>query len=57
MIIFSPIYADLIKNFRTNEPHKFDDVKLFPIEKMIRDPDHVHSQLPLFLEKYKNRLM
>jgi 8-oxo-dGTP diphosphatase len=35
------------------EPHKFDDVKLFPINDL---PADVHSQFPKFLEKYKQFL-
>ncbi len=35
------------------EPHKFYDVKLFTLENM---PSPIHSQLPIFLEKYKDKL-
>jgi 8-oxo-dGTP diphosphatase len=35
------------------EPHKFDDVKWFNTESI---PSELHSQLPYFLEKYKNLL-
>src|SRR3989338_7265625 len=45
-----------VSDLKTNEPHKFDEVKLFPISEMIREPEQVHSQLPEFLEKYKDRL-
>jgi 8-oxo-dGTP diphosphatase len=40
-------------NAEIGEPHKFDELGLFPINKL---PGHVHTQLPTFLEKYKNRL-
>lgn len=45
-----------VSDLKTNEPHKFDEVKLFPIKDMIKDPNRVHSQLPEFLEKYKDKL-
>jgi len=35
------------------EPHKFDDVKWFSLEKL---PSPLHSQLPTFLSKYQGRL-
>jgi len=38
---------------KINEPHKFDDLKWFTLETL---PDHVHSQFPLFLEKYRDKL-
>jgi 8-oxo-dGTP diphosphatase len=43
-------------DLKTNEPHKFDDVKLFPIGEMLVDPEKVHSQLPKFLEKYQDKI-
>ncbi|MCX6778717.1 MAG: NUDIX domain-containing protein [Candidatus Magasanikbacteria bacterium] len=41
---------DLVAN---GEPHKFDDVTWFTLESM---PKEIHSQLKIFLEKYKNEL-
>jgi 8-oxo-dGTP diphosphatase len=38
---------------KNNEPHKFDDARWFTIETL---PIPIHSQLPIFLEKYKNKL-
>jgi 8-oxo-dGTP diphosphatase len=38
---------------KNNEPHKFDDIQWFTLDKI---PDEVHSQLPLFLEKYRESL-
>ena len=35
------------------EPHKFDEVKWFTLQNL---PSPMHSQLPLFLEKYKGKL-
>jgi 8-oxo-dGTP diphosphatase len=35
------------------EPHKFDEVNWFQLEAL---PESLHSQLPGFIEKYKNRL-
>jgi 8-oxo-dGTP diphosphatase len=43
-------------DLKTNEPQKFDEVRLFPISEMIREPQLVHSQLPEFLEKYKDKI-
>ena len=43
-------------NLKTNEPHKFDAVKLFSYKDMIREHSKIHSQLPEFLEKYKDKL-
>jgi len=40
----------LVKN---GEPHKFDEVGMFTLASM---PQPTHSQLPLFLEKYKKSL-
>ncbi len=45
-----------VSDLKTNEPHKFDEVKLFPIEEMWTDPEKIHSQLPIFLEKYKDKI-
>ena len=39
---------------KNGEPHKFDDVRWF---KMGEFPEPLHSQLPLFLEKFKDRLI
>jgi 8-oxo-dGTP diphosphatase len=41
--------SDLINN----EQHKFDEVKLFPKDDL---PEPLHSQLPNFLNLYKNKL-
>jgi 8-oxo-dGTP diphosphatase len=38
---------------RVGEPHKFDAVEWFKLDSL---PDEIHSQLPVFLEKYKERL-
>lgn len=38
---------------KNGEPHKFDDVACFTLQNM---PSPVHSQLPLFLEKYEDKL-
>jgi 8-oxo-dGTP pyrophosphatase MutT (NUDIX family) len=37
-----------------NEPHKFEEVKLFQFHNL---PSPVHSQFPGFLEKYKGKLI
>jgi len=39
-----------------NEPHKFDEIKWFSLND-IPAPESIHSQLPLFLEKYKRELL
>ncbi len=36
------------------EPHKFDDLKWFKLDSI--DVSTFHSQLPVFLEKYKSKL-
>jgi 8-oxo-dGTP pyrophosphatase MutT (NUDIX family) len=41
---------DMAKN---GEPHKFDDVRWFPIDNL---PTPLHSQFPTFLKKYKDKL-
>lgn len=41
---------DQVKN---GEPHKFDEVKWFRMENL---PSPLFSQLPTFLEKYKDRI-
>ncbi len=41
---------DKVKN---GEPHKFDEFGWFSFEKL---PSPLHSQLPLFFQKYKDRL-
>jgi len=38
---------------KIGEPHKFDDIGWFRRDSF---PAEVHSQLPFFLEKYKNKL-
>ncbi len=38
---------------KNGEPHKFDEVKWFDPKNI---PSPVHSQLPMFLEKYKDKL-
>ena len=38
---------------KIGEPHKFDDIGWFKLDSF---PSPTHSQLPQFLEKYKNRL-
>lgn len=38
---------------KINEPHKFDDLGWFTLEKL---PSPTHSQLPEFLEKYRQKL-
>lgn len=38
---------------KIGELHKFDEIKWFRIENL---PENLHSQLPFFLEKYKERL-
>jgi 8-oxo-dGTP pyrophosphatase MutT (NUDIX family) len=38
---------------KNGEPHKFNDVAWFTLQKM---PSPIHSQLPIFLEKYKDKL-
>ena len=40
-------------NAKIGEPHKFDEIGLFSSNKL---PENLHSQLPAFLDKYKNRL-
>jgi hypothetical protein len=35
------------------EPHKFDAVEWFTLDAL---PNPIHSQLPIFLEKYRDRL-
>ena len=36
------------------EPHKFDEIKWFRLDNL---PEFLHSQLPTFLEKYRDRLI
>ncbi|MEK9180988.1 MAG: NUDIX domain-containing protein [Patescibacteria group bacterium] len=38
---------------KINEPHKFDELSWFALDKL---PEPLHSQLPVFFEKYKNHL-
>lgn len=42
------------KDVRNNEPHKFDELGWFAYDTM---PEPLHSQLPTFLEKYRDRLI
>jgi hypothetical protein len=39
---------------KIGEPHKFDDIGWFTLSTL---PAEVHSQLPKFLELYKNKLL
>jgi len=39
---------------KNGEPHKFDEVKWFTLDEL---PEVLHSQLPVFLEKYHDRLI
>ena len=41
------------KKVKNNEPHKFDDVAWFTLETI---PTKVHSQFPIFLKNYKEKL-
>jgi 8-oxo-dGTP pyrophosphatase MutT (NUDIX family) len=41
------------KQVKNGEPHKFDEIGWFKLNNL---PDAKHSQLPLFLEKYKDKL-
>lgn len=41
------------KKAKNGEPHKFDAVEWFTLKNL---PTPVHSQLPTFLEKYKDKL-
>lgn len=41
---------DKVKN---GEPHKFDEVKWFTLDTI---PDNLHSAIPAFFEKYKDKL-
>lgn len=38
---------------KIGEPHKFDEIKWFTLKSV---PENLHSQLPLFLDKYKDKL-
>ncbi len=38
---------------KNGEPNKFDDVRWFTFDNV---PENIHSQLPKFLENYKNKL-
>jgi 8-oxo-dGTP diphosphatase len=40
---------------KIGEPEKFDGIKWFTLTNMPKD-DQIHSQLPFFLKKYKDRL-
>jgi 8-oxo-dGTP diphosphatase len=39
---------------KNGEPHKFDEIGWFTLESI---PEPIHSQLPFFLEKYKEKLL
>ena len=41
------------KKVKNGEPHKFEEVKWFTVENF---PESVHSQAPIFFEKYKDEL-
>jgi ADP-ribose pyrophosphatase YjhB (NUDIX family) len=41
------------KQVQNGEPHKFDEIGWFKLNNL---PDQKHSQLPFFLEKYKDKL-
>ena len=41
------------KKVQNGEPHKFDELKWFNFDTL---PKELHSQLPFFLEKYKDKL-
>ncbi len=41
------------KKVKNGEPHKFDDLKWFKLDNL---PNPVHSQIPKFLELYKDKL-
>ncbi|PIR96684.1 MAG: RNA pyrophosphohydrolase [Candidatus Doudnabacteria bacterium CG10_big_fil_rev_8_21_14_0_10_41_10] len=43
------------KIVKNNEPHKFDEIKWFRMDN-IPPQSELHSVLPEFLEKYKNKL-
>jgi len=38
---------------KNNEPNKFDHIKWFTLNSL---PEKIHSVLPVFLKKYKNKL-
>ncbi len=41
------------KEVKNGEPHKLDEVKWFTLDTL---PAPLHSQMPIFLEKYKEKL-
>jgi 8-oxo-dGTP diphosphatase len=41
------------KNVKNNEPHKFDKVEWFAFDNL---PELMHSQWPIFLNRYKTKL-
>jgi 8-oxo-dGTP pyrophosphatase MutT (NUDIX family) len=43
------------KKVKNGEPHKFDEVRWFRLENL-PPKNKVHSQLPFFIKKYKNKL-
>lgn len=42
------------KKVKNGEPDKFDEIGWFRLDNL---PDNLHSQLPSFLDKYKNKLI
>jgi 8-oxo-dGTP diphosphatase len=40
---------------KIGEPHKFDEIKWFTLDNLPKDAE-IHSQLPFFLKKYKDKL-
>lgn len=40
---------------KIGEPHKFDEIKWFTLNSLPKD-EEMHSQLPFFLKKYKDKL-
>ncbi len=43
------------KKVKIGEPHKFEEIKWFKME-TVPSKDQIHSQLPYFLKKYKDKL-
>jgi len=46
------VKPEMVKN---GEPHKFDELKWFPIDGM-PVPEYMHSQIPNFIKLYKEKL-
>jgi 8-oxo-dGTP diphosphatase len=42
-----------VSDLKVNEPHKFDDVKLFQKDKL---PENTHSQFPAFQKLYHDKI-